>query len=67
MFVRALIRLALIGKDKEATTELEAATAEALQQLRDEFAKESTGNDQDFEKWLADKEAKGKGVQARIA
>lgn len=66
MFERALVRLALIGKQADPATELEQATAEAMQQLRDEFVKEA-GKEQDFDKWLAGKEAKGQGVKARLA
>jgi hypothetical protein len=65
MFIRALVRLALFGKDTDPATELEMATAEAMQQLKDEFAKEAKA-DKDFDSWLADKEAKGQGVKAKL-
>lgn len=74
MFIRALIRLGLIGKEGLDSTvtneEVARITEELTQQMKEEFMHEQGEgkefNDQDFAAWMQDQEAHGNGLKQRL-
>ena len=72
MYIRALIRLGLIGKEGLEQTvpaeEVARITEEVTQQMKDEFISTSNKpfNDKDFASWMQDQDTHGSGLKQRI-